>query len=180
RPHHRLRLPGGQPRRPGGGGGAAHRLHRLPRRRPGVVGAGLPEHRGVGALLAAWSGDEVTRLRTTPIRAWHGAQRTTRCLARRRGIAASVAVGWAGVALAQDVSAEEAVLRSNLGAEVLILIGSVFLPLAAIGVLRFPDFYTRLHASTKLVTLGGIGIFGGSAIAFSADGATARVLLIAV
>ena len=122
----------------------------------------------------------MTRLRTTPIRAWRGAQRTTRCLARRRGIAASVAVGWAGVALAQDVSAEEAVLRSNLGAEVLILIGSAFVLLAAIGVLRFPDFYTRLHASTKLVTLGGIGIFGGSAIAFSADGATARVLLIAV
>lgn len=87
---------------------------------------------------------------------------------------------WTGNALVQRVSAEEAVLRGNLVAEVLILIGCVFLLLAAIGVVRFPDFYTRLHASTKLVTLGGIGIFGGSAIAFSADGATARVLLIAV
>src|SRR5690606_21522660 len=100
-------------------------------------------------------------------------------LARRIGVATS-ALGWAGLALAQDVSAEEAVLRGNLGAEVLILIGSVFLLLAAIGVLRFPDFYTRLHASTKLVTLGGNAIFGGAAIVFSADGANGRVLLIVV
>jgi multicomponent Na+:H+ antiporter subunit G len=45
---------------------------------------------------------------------------------------------------------------------------------------RFPDFYTRLHATTKLVTLGGLGIFGGAAIAFAPVGATSRVLLIAV
>lgn len=64
-------------------------------------------------------------------------------------------------------------------AELLVLFGSVFLLAAGIGMLRFPDFYTRLHASTKLVTLGGIGIFGGAAVAFAADGGTAKVLLVA-
>jgi len=65
-------------------------------------------------------------------------------------------------------------------AELMVLFGSLFLLAAGIGMLRFPDFYTRLHASTKLVTLGGIGIFGGAAVAFSADGGTGSVLLIAV
>lgn len=64
-------------------------------------------------------------------------------------------------------------------AQALILVGCFFLVAAAIGVLRFPDFYTRLHASTKLVTLGGVGIFGGAAIAFEPVGGTGRVLLIA-
>lgn len=85
----------------------------------------------------------------------------------------------AAVAAGQAVSGEETALRGNVVAEVMVLVGCVFLLLAAIGIFRFPDFYTRLHASTKLVTLGGIGIFGGSAIAFSAEGAAARVLLIA-
>jgi multicomponent Na+:H+ antiporter subunit G len=85
----------------------------------------------------------------------------------------------AAAAAGQGVSGEETALRGNVVAEVMVLIGCLFLLLAAIGIFRFPDFYTRLHASTKLVTLGGIGIFGGSAIAFSAEGAAARVLLIA-
>ncbi len=70
-------------------------------------------------------------------------------------------------------------LRGNVFAEVLILFGCFFLLAAAIGIFRFPDFYTRLHASTKLVTLGGIGIFGGAAIAFAPVDGTPRVLLIA-
>ena len=76
-------------------------------------------------------------------------------------------------------SQEAPVLASNLVAEVLILFGAVFILAAALGMLRFPDFYTRLHATTKLVTLGGIGIFGGSAAIFASVGATERVLLIA-
>lgn len=71
-------------------------------------------------------------------------------------------------------------VQGNLPAELLILFGCVFLLAAAIGVFRFPDFYTRLHASTKLVTLGGLGIFIGAAIAFAPVQAVQRVLLIAV
>lgn len=71
-------------------------------------------------------------------------------------------------------------LEGNVFAEALILFGCVFILAAALGMLRFPDFYTRLHASTKLPTLGGLGIFGGAALAFSAVGAADRVLLIAL
>lgn len=37
---------------------------------------------------------------------------------------------------------------------ILLLIGSVFAIAAAIGVLRFPDLYTRMHAASKAGTLG--------------------------
>jgi multicomponent Na+:H+ antiporter subunit G len=39
-------------------------------------------------------------------------------------------------------------------AGILIIIGSAFCLLAAIGVLRFPDLYTRMHAATKAGTVG--------------------------
>ncbi len=64
--------------------------------------------------------------------------------------------------------------------DLLLLLGSVFIVAAAIGVLRFPDFYTRLHASTKLVTLGGVGIFAGAALSFGTPLAVSRLLLITV
>ncbi|CAN5882820.1 hypothetical protein BH24DEI2_BH24DEI2_18260 [soil metagenome] len=79
----------------------------------------------------------------------------------------------------QAKAVEQAVERS-LVAELLILFGCVFILTAGIGMLRFPDFYARLHASSKLLTLGGIGIFGGAAIAFAPLGVTQRVLLTAV
>jgi len=50
---------------------------------------------------------------------------------------------------------------------ILILVGSAFCLLAALGVLRFPDIYTRLHASSKAGALGtglillGAGISSG-------------------
>lgn len=77
-----------------------------------------------------------------------------------------------------DQTAEQD-LAGNLLAEGLILFGALFILAAALGMLRFPDFYTRLHASTKLVTLGGLGILGGASIAFSEVGSGERVLLIA-
>ena len=42
---------------------------------------------------------------------------------------------------------------STAGA-ILILIGSAFCLLAALGILRFPDVYTRLHAASKAGPLG--------------------------
>lgn len=87
----------------------------------------------------------------------------------------------AGVALAQGDApgAGSASLTGALIPDLMILFGCVFLLAAAIGLIRFPDFYVRLHATTKLVTLGGIGIFGGAAIGFASVQATERVLLIA-
>ncbi|WP_045233479.1 monovalent cation/H(+) antiporter subunit G [Deinococcus pimensis] len=48
-----------------------------------------------------------------------------------------------------------------------ILVGAFFVLAAAVGVLRFPDLYSRLHASSKLVTLGSAGIFVGAMLTFS-------------
>ena len=64
--------------------------------------------------------------------------------------------------------------------DLLTLIGSFFILVGAVGMFRFPDFYTRLHASTKVVTLGGFGIFLGSAFVFNDTLATTRLLLIAM
>ncbi|MEF8879660.1 MAG: monovalent cation/H(+) antiporter subunit G [Candidatus Thermoplasmatota archaeon] len=43
---------------------------------------------------------------------------------------------------------------------VLLVIGVFFNLLAAVGILRFPDVYTRLHAGTKCTTFGSIFIIG--------------------
>ena len=64
--------------------------------------------------------------------------------------------------------------------DMLTLIGSFFILVGALGMFRFPDFYTRLHASTKVVTLGGFGIFLGAAFVFNDTLATTRLLLIAM
>ena len=63
--------------------------------------------------------------------------------------------------------------------DLLTLIGSFFILVGAIGMFRFPDFYTRLHAATKVVTLGGFGIFLGAALVFNDTLATTRLILIA-
>ncbi|MGY0694306.1 monovalent cation/H(+) antiporter subunit G [Virgibacillus sp. FSP13] len=44
----------------------------------------------------------------------------------------------------------------------LILAGSFFMLSGSIGVIRFPDVYTRLHAATKASTLGISGILIGA------------------
>ena len=45
-----------------------------------------------------------------------------------------------------------------------ILIGSFFMFSATIGIIRFPDVYTKLHAATKATTLGIAGILVGGFI----------------
>ena len=47
---------------------------------------------------------------------------------------------------------------------VLLGIGVFFNVLASIGLLRFPDVYTRLHSGTKCTTFGSIFIIGSVAI----------------
>lgn len=60
---------------------------------------------------------------------------------------------------------------------VLALVGSSLVLLAAVGVLRFPDLWARVHAATKASTLG-IGLVAVAG-ALSVDGGTAKVLLAA-
>ncbi len=58
-------------------------------------------------------------------------------------------------------------------AAVLMVIGSIFCLLATIGILRFPDLYTRLHAASKAGPLGvglillGAGIASGDVLIFA-------------
>ncbi len=47
---------------------------------------------------------------------------------------------------------------------ILLFLGFFFILIAAIGVLRLPDFYTRLHASGKSETLGMLLSFLGLAL----------------
>ncbi len=42
----------------------------------------------------------------------------------------------------------------SAAAAILLVVGALFCLLAALGVLRFPDLYTRLHASSKAGLLG--------------------------
>ena len=62
-------------------------------------------------------------------------------------------------------------------AAILVLAGAGFSLIAAVGVLRLPDLYTRLHAASKAGAIGAGLIFLGVAVA-SLDGAVVlRALL---
>ena len=49
---------------------------------------------------------------------------------------------------------------------ILILAGSFFILVAAIGIIRFPDIYSRLHATTKATSFGILLIVVGVALYF--------------
>jgi multicomponent Na+:H+ antiporter subunit G len=63
---------------------------------------------------------------------------------------------------------------------VLILVGAAFLLLAAIGVLRMPDLFTRMQPATKAATLGIACTLLGAALHFGDLAITLRVLATAV
>lgn len=52
----------------------------------------------------------------------------------------------------------------------LILIGSFFILVGTVGIIRFPDIYCRLHAATKGPTLGIISIMAASILFFYLNG----------
>lgn len=63
---------------------------------------------------------------------------------------------------------------------VLLLLGSLFMLIGAIGLARLPDFFMRLHGPTKSTTLGVGGVVLASVVYFSAhrDFASLHELLI--
>ena len=61
---------------------------------------------------------------------------------------------------------------SDLLAAVAAIVGGLFFVASAVGLLRFPDFFTRLHAPTKAATLGMLLIAGASMLADGADSST--------
>ena len=60
------------------------------------------------------------------------------------------------------------------------LVGAVFIFIAAIGLLRLPDLFMRMHANTKSATLGVGFIMIGTAIYFSEITVTTRALAVVI
>lgn len=52
----------------------------------------------------------------------------------------------------------------NLAVAVILGMGLVFFTGGAVGILRFPDFYSRLHPAGKMDTLGGFLMLGALAL----------------
>ncbi len=63
-------------------------------------------------------------------------------------------------------------------AAVLIIIGATFMLLAAIGIVRMPDLFTRMQTATKGGSLGVVCTFLSVAVYFGEFAVTARALLI--
>ncbi len=58
--------------------------------------------------------------------------------------------------------------------------GVFFLFMGAVGLLRFPDFYTRMHAAGKSDTLGSLLVLTGLAFYEGIDLTAVKILLIAL
>ena len=50
---------------------------------------------------------------------------------------------------------------------VLVLLGSTFILVASIGIVRFPDLYARIHASTKATSFGTLLLLVGVSVFFA-------------
>lgn len=63
----------------------------------------------------------------------------------------------------------------------LLAAGSVaFTGLAAVGLFRLPDVFSRAHAASKADTLGALSAFAAVGVAFGADSATLKVAVLFV
>lgn len=60
----------------------------------------------------------------------------------------------------------------------LLTIGTLFAVIAAIGILRMPDFYMRISATTKASTLGVTFILGATALYFNDTTVSGKIIAI--
>jgi len=65
-------------------------------------------------------------------------------------------------------------------AAILLLLGSALTVFAGIGIVRLPDVFIRMHAATKVGTLGTGLIIAGTAVYFGDPGVIVRCVLIVV
>lgn len=68
----------------------------------------------------------------------------------------------------------------NLLGNIMVLVGSLFCLVSAIAMVRFPDAYARLHASTKCLTAGGLLLFAGVGFQNPGSGFAPRLILLGV
>lgn len=69
---------------------------------------------------------------------------------------------------------------ATIVSQILLLVGVLFILLAAIGVARMPDLFTRMHSSTKSATLGVGFIMLGAALHFNDFAIAMRALAVIV
>ena len=62
--------------------------------------------------------------------------------------------------------------------EILLVVGAVFILLAGVGVVRFPDIYSRMHAAAKAPALGVLLIGLGTMLTIQSVQATVTVILV--
>jgi multicomponent Na+:H+ antiporter subunit G len=63
-------------------------------------------------------------------------------------------------------------------ASILLLVGAVFTLLAALGLVRLPDLFMRLQATTKASTLGVGALAVAVAVHYASGGVSARAVLV--
>lgn len=63
---------------------------------------------------------------------------------------------------------------------ILIFLGSIFILVAAIGLLRFTDLYSRMHATTKATSFGLLLLIIGVSLFFNAGMVWLKALMIVV
>lgn len=61
----------------------------------------------------------------------------------------------------------------------LVCLGVFFLLAGAVGLIRFPDFYTRMHAAGKCDTLGSLLVLTGLALDEGFDLASVKLIIVA-
>ena len=65
-------------------------------------------------------------------------------------------------------------------ASALLLLGVALAVVAGIGLVRFPDLFSRMHAATKPSTLGMLAVVAGAVLLMDDTGDDAKLLLVAV
>lgn len=67
---------------------------------------------------------------------------------------------------------------TGIVAGILLLLGSAFVLVSALGLLRMPDFYMRMHAATKAGTLGAGFMLVAAAVFFGSLGVVVKALAV--
>lgn len=69
-------------------------------------------------------------------------------------------------------------MKTEIVSAIFLLIGGGFIFIAALGIVRFPDLFTRMHAGSKASTLGLGCILVGVAISFPSALVIAKCLMV--
>ncbi len=65
----------------------------------------------------------------------------------------------------------------KLAATILVVVGSALMLLAAVGVVRLPDVFARMHAGTKAASLGLACVLAGTAMFLPVPGASVKLVV---